>query len=285
MKIINVLLITTLTFIFSQCSDSKGNSTKEKNNNIVSIITDYGTIKIKLYDNTPKHRDNFIKLVKEGFYDSSLFHRVIKNFMIQGGDPDSKNAPADKILGNGGPGYDLPAEFVKENIHKRGAVAAAREPDNINPEKKSSGSQFYIVQGRVFTNDELDKLEQNMLNQKKQQFFHLFIERPENLEMKNKIIQLQKEKNIEELNNYANEITPIIDSAFFAENDSIKFSKEQRKVYTTIGGAPHLDGEYTVFGEVIEGMDVVDSIASVKTTGAPYDRPLKNIPMIIKLNE
>ena len=192
----------------------------------ILITTKFGEIKIKLYNETPKHRDNMIKLVSEKFYDGTLFHRVIKNFMIQGGDPDSKNAPAGKLLGNGGTGYTIPAEFNSKFFHKKGALAAARMGDNVNPTKASSGSQFYIVQGQIFTKDQLLSMEMSL---------------------------------------------------------GKKFTPQQIEAYTTIGGAPHLDGEYTVFGEVYEGLDIIDKIASVKTD--KYDRPIEDISMTIKIIE
>lgn len=198
-------------------------------NNIIpeqkmQIETRYGTIVIKLYNETPKHRDNFIKLVKEGYYDGTIFHRVINQFMIQGGDPDSKNTKTNQALGSGGPGYTVPAEFVSKYFHKKGAIAAARLGDGGNPKKESSGSQFYIVQGKPYSNAELDNMETMM---------------------------------------------------------GKKFTPEQRLAYSTIGGTPHLDGSYTVFGEVIKGLDVIDKIASVKT--APGDRPVEDIVMKIKM--
>lgn len=191
---------------------------------IVSITTDYGVIKIKLYNETPKHRDNFIKLVNQGFYNGTLFHRVIQNFMIQGGDPDSKNAKPNQALGNGGPGYTIPAEILPKYIHKKGALAAARMGDNVNPKKESSGSQFYIVQGQVYDNATLNSFEQRM---------------------------------------------------------GVKFTADQRRIYTTVGGTPHLDGGYTVFGEVISGWDVIAKIATVQK-GA-NDRPVKDIKMTVKI--
>lgn len=191
---------------------------------MVDIITDYGTIRIKLYNNTPLHRDNFLKLVNEGFYDGTLFHRVINQFMIQGGDPDSKNARPGQMLGQGGPGYTIPAEFVSSNYHKKGALAAARMGDNMNPKKESSGSQFYIVHGRTFTDSELDQMERNM---------------------------------------------------------GAKLSPVHRNTYKNIGGSPHLDGQYTVFGEVVSGLDVVDKIAAAQK--APGDRPVNDIKMTMKI--
>ena len=189
----------------------------------VLLQTNYGDIFIRLSDSTPLHRDNFLKLVKTGYYNGILFHRVIKNFMIQAGDPDSRNAKPGEPLGNGGPGYTVPAEFRTSLFHKKGVIAAAR--DN-NPEKASSGSQFYIVQGKIFTDAGLDSVETYRLKGRK--------------------------------------IPP-----------------EQREVYKTIGGTPHLDQNYTVFGEVVKGLDVVDKIASVPTSkGADRDRPLEDVKII-----
>lgn len=179
----------------------------------VQIVTEKGICVVRLYNETPKHRDNFVKLAKSQYYDGTLFHRVIQNFMIQGGDPDSKNAVGGAQLGNGGPGYTIPAEIHDGLFHKKGAIGAAR--DN-NPEKASSGSQFYLVQGKVFSPEDLNRLEQTRMNGK-------------------------------------------------------KFSETQRQVYTTIGGAPHLDWNYTVFGELVKGVDVIDQIAAVKTD--QHDRP------------
>jgi cyclophilin family peptidyl-prolyl cis-trans isomerase len=179
---------------------------------------------ILLYDQTPAHRDNMLKLIDEGFYQGLLFHRVIKDFMIQGGDPHSAGAERGQRLGTGGPGYTIPAEFREDLIHKKGAMAAARLGDQENPEKASSGSQFYIVQGRLFTIDMLKTLEQRR---------------------------------------------------------SYPFTPEAIEAYTTIGGTPHLDGAYTVFGEVVEGIDILDSIAS-KPTDA-YNRPLEDVVFSISL--
>ncbi len=192
----------------------------------VLLQTSYGDIVIRLSDSTPLHRDNFLKLVKTGYYDSLLFHRVIKNFMIQGGDPNSKNAPAGQPLGNGGPGYTIPAEFRPTLFHKKGVIAAAREGDNVNPKKASAGSQFYIVQGKIFTDAGLDSLE--------------------TFRMKGR-----------------------------------KIPADQREVYKTIGGTPHLDQNYSVFGEVVKGLDVVDKIAAVATSmGKDRDRPLEDVKII-----
>lgn len=194
----------------------------ERDHTYAEIVTDYGVMKVMLYNNTPKHRDNFIKLAKEGFYNDLLFHRVIKEFMLQGGDPDSKNATPDRLLGQGGPGYDLDAEI--ESPHIKGALAAARLGDEVNPERKSSGSQFFIVDGRTFSDAELNEIEQRF---------------------------------------------------------NIQFTEEQRKFYKEVGGAPFLDGQYTVFGQVVEGIEVIDKIAEVQTDNV--NRPVQDIRMKIRI--
>jgi cyclophilin family peptidyl-prolyl cis-trans isomerase len=243
-----IILFSTLALILvaglcSLTGASFFNSQKPmKTDNLKKVIisTSYGDIKIKLYDDTPKHRDNFIKLVKAAYYDGTIFHRVIKNFMIQGGDPESKTADSTTILGNGGPSYTIPAEIFYDTItenstagvvkyavlkhtQKKGALAAARTD---NPAKASSGSQFYIVQGKIYQEAIL--------------------------------------KNFQ---------------------TKFKYTADQLKEYSSTGGTPQLDGSYTVFGEVYEGLDVVDKIAAVQTSGTPYDRPKKDVKMTIKIVE
>lgn len=203
-------------------------SCSSKKEYIVRMHTTAGVIDMKLYNETPKHRDNFVKLAGECYFDSLLFHRVIPDFMIQAGDPESKNAPAGKLLGEGGPGYSIDAEFMPERyFHKRGALAAAREGDDVNPEKASAGSQFYIVWGNVYTKEQL------------------------------KLLQERYKK---------------------ATGREINITPEQELVYTTVGGTPHLDGEYTVFGEVVDGLDVVDAIQRVRRDR--NDRPFKDVRII-----
>ena len=254
----------------------------DKGFKVALVHTNYGDFKLKLYNNTPLHRDNFVKLSNEHFYDSLLFHRVIKNFMIQGGDPDSKNAPAGKILGNGGPKYTIAAEFDTSLINKKGALCAAREGDNVNPEKRSSGSQFYIVTGRTFTDEQLDMMEQRINKQMKNSFFGEYINRAENINIKNKLDSLKNSGNRTELNNYYNELDKVITEEY-NKLPKFKYSQKHREIYKTVGGAPHLDGSYTVFGEVIEGMNVVDSISNVKTGKA--DRPIEDVIFSIKIIE
>lgn len=207
-------LIMGFALLFSACDSDK----RKK----VVIETEYGNMTAVLYDETPQHRDNFIKLANEGFYDDLLFHRIIKGFMIQGGDPDSKGAAPDKRLGMGGPGYTVPAEFVDQHIHLKGALAAARTGGPSNPEKKSSGSQFYIVQGNPIQ-------------------------------------------------------AAMLDGPFASKN----YTDEQKQAYQEMGGTPQLDRDYTVFGMVIEGLDVIDKIAAVQT--APGDRPLEDVKMKISV--
>jgi peptidyl-prolyl cis-trans isomerase B (cyclophilin B) len=196
----------------------------QESTRLIKISTSMGDMIVQLYNETPVHRDNMIRLVNDGFYKDQLFHRVIQDFMIQGGDPRSVEAKPGEQLGNGGPGYTIPAEFNKQLIHKKGALAAARMGDQANPEKASSGSQFYLVQGRVFTDEELNLMSQRGMGE---------------------------------------------------------IAEEAAAVYRTIGGTPHLDGSYTVFGEIVEGLDVLDRIAAVETDR--YNRPLTDVVYSISL--
>lgn len=203
-------LCSVLALLFTACNSDKAT--------YVEVDTEFGKMKIRLYDSTPKHKANFIKLAEEGFYDDLLFHRVISGFMVQGGDPDSKGAPPEKALGQGGPGYKVDAEFGA--LHLKGALAAARQGDQMNPQKQSSGSQFYIVQGNAVNDAQLDNFE-----------------------------RMKK----------------------------VKYSPEQRELYKKLGGTPQLDNEYTVFGEVVEGIDVIDKIAAVPTKSG--NRPANDVKM------
>lgn len=239
----------------------------------VKIETTMGDIIVKLYDETPKHRDNFIKLVENGTYEGTLFHRVIKDFMIQAGDPDSKGAPKGQMLGSGDVGYTVPAEFVYPQLfHKKGALAAARQGDNVNPEKASSGCQFYIVTGRVFNDSTLLSME----GQKNQNKFTSVFNALAQKHMK-EIYQMRRNNDQEGLMNLQDSLFVETQKQMEGEPEFM-FTEEQRQAYTTVGGTPHLDGEYTVFGEVIEGMDVVDKIQQVSTNGS--DRP--NDDIVIK---
>jgi cyclophilin family peptidyl-prolyl cis-trans isomerase len=210
-------LVLIVLFIAGISLFSAHNAAAQKNVKVV-LDTDLGEIEIVLYEKTKEHKENFVKLVNEGFYDGLLFHRIIENFMIQGGDPQSKNAPKDKMLGSGGPGYTIPAEIIPEYYHKKGALSAARTGDNMNPMRRSSGCQFFIVTGKVYSVEELSMYEKRL---------------------------------------------------------NTKFSEEQKQAYTTTGGTPFLDAQYTVFGEVVRGMDIVEKLEKVKTGSG--DRPLEDV--------
>lgn len=247
---------------------------------LVVISTPKGDITLKLYNDTPLHRNNFLKLAGEGFFDSTLFHRVIKGFMIQGGDPDSRHAAAGVELGNGGPGYDIAAEITPDHFHRRGVLAAAREDDKINPKRLSSGSQFYIVQGKVYTQPELDIIEKEQNSLTKQSIFVKIMDRPENLSLRNQFFSPDAKKDSVHFRFLLDTLNTMINKEYVLIPE-FKLSVEQRSSYTTTGGAPHLDGKYTIFGEVVSGMDVVDAIA--RETTDKNDRPLTDIPMKVKI--
>ena len=245
---------------------------KEKGDVIVDLNTSMGNIRVLLYGDTPRHLENFVKLVDTGYYDGVLFHRVINDFMVQTGDPTSKNAPKGKMLGMGDPDYKIEAEFVyPKHFHKRGALAAAREGDSVNPEKKSSGSQFYIVTGKTFTEGQLDQMDARRIQQQKQNIFNALV-----MENRDTIMALRRDKNQAALQQLQNKLIAATDSAAAAAPDTL--TETQRLAYSTVGGTPHLDGSYTVFGEVISGMDVVDKIQKAETD--PNDRPLDDISII-----
>lgn len=244
----------------------------------VRIKTTLGDITISLYDETPKHRDNFIKLVKEGFYNGTLFHRVIKDFMIQGGDPDSKGAPKGKMLGTGGPGYTIPAEFVyPKYFHKRGALSAARLGDEVNPERESSRSQFYIVWGKVYKPQELKQMERQMEMQQQQTIFNQLAK-----EHRAEIMTLRRNRDREGLQQLQDKLVEETQRKS-NEMDKPSFTEEQVKAYTTVGGTPFLDNQYTVFGEVTEGLDIVEKIQQVETFRG--DRPKEDVSMTMEITE
>lgn len=233
----------------------------------VIIKTSLGDITVRLYDETPLHRDNFVKLAREGYYDGTLFHRVIKDFMIQGGDPDSKGAPAGKQLGIGGPDYTIEAEIKPTLFHKRGALAAARQGDEVNPERRSSGSQFYIVWGQVYNQGQIKQFAKQMEMQQMQQAFNALA-----MQHREEIMQLRRDRNRAGLQDkLANEAQQQVKA------NGAGMTAEQQEIYTTIGGTPHLDGQYTVFGEVEEGLDIVDQIQQAATGRG--DRPIEDIEM------
>jgi cyclophilin family peptidyl-prolyl cis-trans isomerase len=237
-------------------------------NTTVSIKTSMGDIKIKLYDGTPVHRDNFIRLINSGFYDGISFHRIIKNFMIQAGDPLTKSASS-KNFPDSLKTYTIPSEFDARYFHKKGALAAARQGNDVNPEMRSSGTQFYIVQGVKLTDNDLNEAENRINgNIKQSRFFHYLKSTADSVRLTRTTLtdgQIQ-------------EIASVKMFQFLTSYKDYKISEEQRNIYKTIGGTPRLDGTYTVFGEVIEGLDVLDKIADVQTDG--NDKPVNNIKIL-----
>ncbi|HEX8038115.1 MAG TPA: peptidylprolyl isomerase [Chryseosolibacter sp.] len=261
--------VGVLSFLVTGCA--------QKKSDVVTIRTKYGDMIAILYDETPKHKENFLKLVKEHYYDGLLFHRVIEGFMIQGGDPDSRQAPKDKRLGEGGPGYTIDAEFNPKFFHEKGALSAARLGDDRNPSRASSGSQFFIVQGAKHSEWEI-KIDQEKYGRALQQFF----QKPENKPYYDSINMFFRSGDQKGYESFISGLKPVVEKQL-----GISVEKEVRpevvKAYTTVGGAPHLDGQYTVFGKVIKGLEVIDKIAS-QPKGA-FDRPLEDILMEITVEE
>lgn len=266
-------------------ASSQGRADGEQQNNIemtassektvpagptLDIATTAGNIKIRLYDDTPQHRDNFLKLAREGYYDGVLFHRVINDFMVQTGDPDSKTAAPGAMLGSGGPGYTLPAEIeYPKHYHKYGALAAARTGDDMNPERRSSGSQFYIVTGKKYIPQQLSRMEE-MAVQKQLQSYFMELQR-QNMDT---IRQLRLAKDSVGLENLRQRLIKETEANVKPQT----MTEDQIRDYTTVGGTPHLDGQYTVFGEVLEGMDVIEKIQKAETDGR--DRPVEDIKIL-----
>ena len=256
------LTLISLVFIIS-CNAPGGNE-----NTMVSIKTTLGEIKIKLYDGTPLHRDNFIRLINSGFYDDISFHRIIKNFMIQAGDPATKSIPRTS-LPDSIQTYTIPPEFNLQYFHKKGALAAARQGNDVNPEMRSSGTQFYIVQGNKLNDDELNQAERRINSNLKQIRFNSYIKQTsDSLRTSGKSItdaEIQEIASVKMFN-------------YLTSNKEYKITEEQRNIYKSLGGTPRLDGSYTVFGEVIEGFDIIDKIAEVQTDS--NDKPLNDIKII-----
>lgn len=269
MKSIFFILLTALIVGTTSCQSGKKKETTAMNNQnetLLKIETTMGDITVKLYNETPLHRDNMLKLVKDGTYEGTLFHRVIKDFMIQAGDPDSKNAQKGKSLGSGDVGYTIPAEFVyPERFHKKGALSAARQSDQVNPKKASSGCQFYIVTGKVFNDSTLLSMEKQINEGKVNTIFNALAQK----HIK-EINKMRKENDNEGLYDLQDKLLAEAEAEAAKQSD-FKFTPEQVSAYTTIGGTPHLDGEYTVFGEIVEGIEVVDAIQNVATDR--NDRP------------
>jgi len=276
--LVSIMMVAlTLMSCSASNSDSQANAAEQikatdTEMTKVKLETSLGDIVVELYNETPQHRDNFIKLVKEGYYDGVLFHRVIKDFMIQTGDGNSKTAGPNDMLGDGDPGYTIPAEFVyPQYFHKRGALAAARTGDQVNPERRSSGSQFYIVTGKIYGSDELQAMSKRLGDMQKQEIFRRLV-----MENRPRIEELQRAQDNAGLQTLQNELIQLTEAE--AAKTPFKLTDEQLNAYTSVGGTPHLDGQYTVFGEVIEGMEVVDKIQNVETGTA--DRPTNDIKIV-----
>ena len=272
MKTNRILIIAVLAMVLAACGAGSKKSTDMEKRTQVKIETTMGDIVVELYNETPKHRDNFIKLAKEGMYDSTLFHRVIKAFMIQAGDPDSKNANDTAQLGGGDVGYTVPAEFVPKFFHKKGALAAARMGDDVNPERASSGCQFYIVTGRKFREAQLLDMAGQKNNNRIDEIFNELARK----HMK-EIYKMRKANDEAGLMALQDSLEAQA-TAQYKEEEPFMFTPEQIAAYTTVGGAPHLDGAYTVFGQVVEGMETVEKIEVTKTGKA--DRPVENVRIL-----
>lgn len=273
-KVLTSLLI--FSFFITGCAQKKGNDY------VVTIKTKYGDMIAILYDETPKHKANFIKLAKEKYYDSLLFHRVIQEFMIQGGDPNSKQKNPKQPLGTGGPGYTIEAEFNPKFYHDKGTLSAARLGDVANPTKASSGSQFYIVQGKKYTDEELKQLEESIQYGRKNMALRSIIKMPAYESLFKQIMEKQQQGDSDWLNSFFEKSDTLILKEK-PEYTVFKFTEEQKAHYKETGGAPHLDGEYTVFGKVIKGLEIIDIIAGVQKD--PVDKPIEDVPMFISVEE
>ncbi len=264
-----LVLLALSSFLVTGCA--------QKKDDVVTIKTKYGDMIAILYDETPKHKENFIKLAKEHYYDSLLFHRVLEGFMIQGGDPDSKHAPKGARVGEGGPGYTIDAEFNPKFFHKKGALSAARLGDDMNPQKASSGSQFFIVQGAKQNEWQL-KIDQEKYGRALQQFFQKGENKPYYDSM-NTFFRNRDQKGYEK---FIARLKPVVEKQLGVSVEK-EINPEIVEAYTTMGGAPHLDGQYTVFGQVIKGLEIIDTIASQPK--GDFDRPLEDIRMQITVDE
>ncbi|MFN6036977.1 MAG: peptidylprolyl isomerase [Bacteroidota bacterium] len=258
--------------------------TPPENETLFEISTDFGIMKCRLFNETPLHRDNFIKLIQTNYFDSLLFHRVIKNFVIQGGDPDSKNAKQGVLLGDGGPGYTIPAEFMPQKyFHKKGALAAARDGDDVNPKKESSGSQFYIVQGKIHDDASLLKNEKRINRPLIQKLSDSILSLPKYKNLKASVERLKLAQNKADSLSYFQKKIDSLTEPLYLKSDRYKIPEAQRTLYKHIGGTPHLDSHYTVFGEVYEGLDVLDKIIALETD--KNDRPTKDVRMKVRITK
>lgn len=259
----SLFLAFSLLIIMASCQTSK--------DSVVVFHTKFGDMTAILYEETPKHKENFLELVESGKYDSTIFHRVIENFMVQGGDVNQKKGLEEEERVN----YTIDAEIHPDFWHVKGSLAAARQGDNVNPEKKSSGSKFYIIHGQKFMESDLLQMAEGRVFQQKQMKLRELLGMKKYANLRNEVMEMQKAQDIEGLQNFMETTADSLVEQEYGEIEVYQFTDAQIEDYETIGGAPHLDGEYTVFGRVVEGLNVVDSIAAVRTAGA--DKPLKDI--------
>ena len=236
-----------------------------------------GNMKFRLYDDTPQHRDAFIELAKEGYYDGTLFYRVIQDFLIQGGSRSSKNAPPGKRIGYGDPDKTVDDEILPHYFHKKGVLCAPRQPDEVNPFKQSDISQFFIIKGSVYTEGELDTMEMAVNRPIRNRIVQYYM----TPEIREQLQKLRDEKKVDEFRKIADDIKTNIEVDYAMDPDVLEFSEEQRIAYTTVGGYPELDGEYTIFGECISGFETIDKISSLKTD--ENNRPFTDVKITVKI--
>lgn len=244
---------------------------------IVQISTNLGNMKFALYNETPKHRDAFIQLAGEGYYDQTLFYRVIQDYLIQGGSRSSRNAASGKRIGYGDPDKTVDDEILPQFCHKKGALCAPRQPDDVNPFKQSDISQFFIIKGKVYSNGELDTLELAVNRPIRNKINATYL----TPEIKKRLKQLKAENKVDEFREIADEVKKQIETAYQLQPGKLIFTETQRKAYTTVGGYPDLDGKYTIFGECISGFEVIDKIAALKTD--ENDRPLSDVKINVSI--
>lgn len=262
-----ILIFGFLAFSIQSYSQSK----------TVEISTNMGSMKFRLYDDTPKHRDAFTELAKEGYYDGTLFYRVIQNFLIQGGSKSSRDAAPGERIGYGDPDKTVDDEIIPEHFHKKGALCAPRQPDEVNPFKQSDISQFFIVKGRVHSEGELDTMEMAVNRPIRSRIVQKYM----TPEIREQLKQLKEEKKVEEFRKIAGDVKKNIEMEYNLDPDVLKFSDEQREAYTTVGGYPDLDGKYTIFGECISGFETIDKISALKTD--KNNRPLTDVIITVKV--
>lgn len=259
------------------CSKGELMAQDKLTNSIVLIETNLGNIKLMLYKDTPKHRKNFLQLIENKHFDGTLFYRVIKGFVLQGGSQDSRNASPGRQIGYGSSNRTIESEFHPHYFHKKGALAAARQPDKVNVFKESDISQFYIAHGRVYTIEELTAMEKAVNIPLRKRIVKRYL-----TPKKRQILDsLKKLKKVKEFSEIANKIKSNISFDYESSNEKLIFTDEQKKVLTTLGGVPHLDKNYTVFGEVISGFEVMDKIANLKTD--KHDRPYEDVKMKVRI--